>query len=124
VHEHFPASYEALAAMAKGTKYERISTDKAERDRLLFEAMRASDDPITREIGSGLADGSMTWRDVATNSAYAESVSQKLAILQDFDFSAIVTEMEQEKAIAGRERDRANNDDQDEVWQGFGKERR
>lgn len=119
---HFPASYEALVAMAKGTKYERIATDEAERDRLLFEAMRASDDPITREIGSGLADGSMTWHDVATSSAYAESVSQKLATLQDFDFGAIVTEMEQEKALAAQERDRAH-DDQDEVWQGFGKGR-
>ena len=32
------------------------------------------DDPRVREIGSGIADGTLTWRTVATHSAYSEDV--------------------------------------------------
>jgi hypothetical protein len=80
---------------------------------------------MTREIGSGLADGSLTWRTVGTSSAYAEYVQRSLDSMQTFDFGAVVTEMEQEKADAQRaaRRQQDEDDDPDELWQGFSRGR-
>jgi hypothetical protein len=118
--ERFPTSYEKLVALADGTKYEHVANDRAKLERLLIEAMRTSTDPMTREIGSGLADGSLTWRTVGTSSAYADYVQRSLDAMQTFDFGAVVSDMEQEKAEAERSARRQDEDeDPDELWQGF-----
>lgn len=123
--DRFPADYEQLAALADGTKYEQVAKDPAMLERMFVEAMRTSTDPMTREIGSGLADGSLSWRTVGTSSAYAEYLARSLDAMQTFDFGAIVAEMEQEKAeaelTARREQD--EHDDPDELWQGFNRGR-
>jgi hypothetical protein len=83
-----PANLDALLAMAKGTRWESVARDEKALERLLVEEMKKSTDPMTKEIGSGLADGSMTWRSVATSSAYAEFLEQGAEGMRDFDFAA------------------------------------
>jgi hypothetical protein len=83
-----PANLDALLAMAKGTRWESVARDEKALERLLVEEMKKSSDPMTREIGSGLADGSMTWRSVATSSAYADHLEQGAEGMRDFDFAA------------------------------------
>ena len=126
----FPASYEKLVELASGTKYEQVANDPVNLERQLVEAMRTSADPMTREIGSGLADGSLTWRAVGTSSAYAEYVQRSLDAMRTFNFAAVVNEMDQEKAEAEQERERTARREQDEyhdpdsLWQGLDWQRR
>jgi len=61
-----------LVAMAQRTKYAELVKDRAQLESLLLTQMKSSNDPMVREIGSGLADGTMNWRTLATNSAYAD----------------------------------------------------
>jgi hypothetical protein len=84
--------------------------------------MRTSADPLTKEIGSGLADGSLTWRTIGTSSAYSDYVQHNLDAMQTFDFGAVVDEMEQDKAEAAQVA-RQQDEDPDELWQGFNRGR-
>ncbi|MGQ0839855.1 hypothetical protein [Actinokineospora sp.] len=121
--EHFPPNLAELIKLADGTRYEHVAHDEAKLEQLLVEAMRTSADPITREIGSGIADGTMTWHTVATSSVYADYVHDSMDALQRFDFDAVAVEMAAEKVAAEQEeatrREQDELDDDGPLWQGL-----
>ncbi|MCT2586586.1 hypothetical protein [Actinophytocola gossypii] len=80
-----PANLTELLELTKGTRYESIAGNEQEIERLFVEEMTRSSDPMIREIGSGIADGTMTWHAVATSSAYAEQMNRGLEVMRDFD---------------------------------------
>ncbi|GAA4429957.1 hypothetical protein GCM10023148_34550 [Actinokineospora soli] len=111
----FPADIKGLVDLARGTPWERVVADEAALEQVLVKEMAASADPLTKEIGAGLADGSMTWRTVASTSAYAEFVGRGLDALRSYDFEQLAN------ALADGGVEEADEEDPDEpLWQGFG----
>lgn len=100
MNARIPANLDELVNLAKGTKHESIARDPKQLEELLLKEMKKSDDPMTREIGSGLADGTMTWRTLATNSAYAEFLDSAQEAVRLFDYGAAFEEMAAEQARA------------------------
>lgn len=74
--QSLPPDLNALIDLARGTKFESVARDEKKLEELLLKEMQASEDPMTREIGSGIADGTMTWRTVASTSAYATTSTE------------------------------------------------
>lgn len=110
-----PANLTELLKLAKGTRYESVAGDEQEVERLFLDALKNSADPMTREIGSGIADGSMTWQDVATSSAYAEHLGEHVEAMRDFDPAAALGALAEEDASAeeSEEDEPAANDEDD-----------
>lgn len=111
----FPTSLARLIELAKGTPYEHIAKDERALERMFLETLRNSDDPMLREIGGGIAGGTMTWRTIATHSAYAEFVEQSLAKAKEFDGGMVIEELgrEREKAAEEEQRQRERDDSED-----------
>jgi hypothetical protein len=78
--------------------------------------MRSSDDPMTREIGSGIADGSMTWHTVATSSAYSAYVDGSVEAMRRFDFKETFEALAAEQAEAEQKAEQAKQRDEDEPF--------
>lgn len=113
--EHVPANLNALINLAKGTKFESVARDEKKLEELLLKEMQASDDPMTREIGSGIADGTMTWRTVASTRAYAAYIDRSVEAMQRFDFGATFDALAAEQAASERAAEHAKQQqDQDE----------
>lgn len=95
---------------------------------MFLDTLKASDDPMRREIGSGIADATMTWRTVATSFAYAEFVEQSLAQAREFDGSTLTEELTRERQKTADEerrgRARAEAADADDVFRGVLKRRK
>lgn len=124
----FPSSLDKLIELAKGTPYEHVAKDEQALERMFLDTLKASGDPMRREIGSGIADGTMTWRTVATSSAYAEFVEQSLAEAREFDGSAVTEQLVREREKTAEEqrraRARAEVDDTEDVFTGVLKRRK
>ena len=118
----FPTDLNKLIELAEGTPYEQIAKDEQALDRMFLETLKASDDPMVREIGNGIADGTMTWRTVATQSSYAEFVEQTLAKAREFDGGMLAEELgrEREKAAKAEQqrRERVDRDDSEDLFHG------
>lgn len=118
----FPTSLDKLLELAKGTPYEHIAKDEQALERMFLDTLKASDDPMLREIGSGIADGTMTWHTVATHSAYAEFVEQSLAKAKEFDGGMLTEELSREREKATKEerrqRESAERDDSEDLFRG------
>ena len=114
-----------LLKLVEGTDFEDLARDEAKLQQLMYEAMKASDDPMTREIGEGLASGTITPMTIASTSAYTDFLDQNLQALQRFDGDALVESLEtlqaeakQQKADEAQHRD---DDDGEDLWQGLGR---
>ncbi|MDQ3401806.1 MAG: hypothetical protein M3548_00205 [Actinomycetota bacterium] len=119
----FPNNLTALVDLATGIRWEQVAGDEAKLEELLVREMAASADPMTREIGSGLADGSMNWHTIATSSGYADYLNHSLDALRGFDFEQAARTLAAEKvetahAAAARHEEQEHDD---EVWRGFDK---
>jgi hypothetical protein len=118
----FPTSLDKLLELAKGTPYEHIAKDEQALERMFLDTLKASNDPMLREVGSGIADGTMTWHTVATHSAYKEFVEQSLAKAKEFDGGILIEELgrERDKATTEerRQQERAERDDSENVFRG------
>jgi hypothetical protein len=113
--EHIPDNLNALINLAKGTKFESVARDEKKLEELLLKEMQANDDPMTREIGTGIADGTMTWRTVASTSAYADYIDRSVEAMQRFDFGATFEALAAERAANERAAEQAREQkDQDE----------
>jgi hypothetical protein len=115
--EHIPANLDALINLAKGTRFESVARDEKKLEELLLKEMQASDDPMTREIGSGIADGTMTWRTVASTSAYADYIDRGVEVMRRFDFGAEIDALAAEQAASERTAEQAKQEqDEDEPF--------
>ena len=118
----FPTNLNKLVELAEGTPYEHLATDEQALERMFLDALKASNDPMLREIGSGIADRSMTWHTIATHSAYAEFVEESLQKAKEFDGGVLAEELgrEQERAAEAerREQERAEESDSKDLFGG------
>lgn len=105
--EHIPANLDALVQLAKGTKFESVARDEQKLEELLLKEMQASDDAMTREIGSGIADGTMTWRTVASTSVYADYIGRGVEAMQRFDIGAEIDALAADQAASERAAEKA-----------------
>lgn len=125
--DHLPASLAALIGLAEGTKFEAVARDEKKLEELLLKEMRASDDPITREIGSGISDGTMTWRTVASTSAYSEYINRSVEAVQRFDFGAafdaLAAEREANERAAEQAKEQKERDEDEPFSRGVLKRR-
>lgn len=83
-----PGDFDQLRELARGTRLEPCLNDEKQLEALLLKEMQASKDPVTREIGAGIAGGSMTWRTVASSGVYADYIERGMAAMRDLDFGA------------------------------------
>ena len=120
---HFPASRTAFLKMIEESPHADLLRDEQRLRKCVVDAMKTSDDPLTREIGEGLAGGTMSWHTVATTSAYSDFVDRSLAALQQFDFNTLVEDLEVAQPTAD-DHDRRPDDDGEDLWQGLGGKRR
>lgn len=120
---HIVQSQDQFVQLADGTQYEEWLRDEHKMRRRLFDAMKASDDPMTREVGNGLADGSLTFRALATSSAYSDFLAANLAALRELDVAGMTEQLVQERDVADAQRRektlQQEHDDEEDVWQGF-----
>jgi hypothetical protein len=116
MNEHIPARLNELVKLTKGTEFEAVARDEKKLEELLLKEMKASDDPMTREIGSGIADGSMTWHTVATSSAYSEYLDRSVEAMERFDFKGTFDALAAEQAEAEQKAEQAKQRDEDEPF--------
>ena len=109
--------------LAAGTELGALLRDESKLEKVVIDALKASADPMAREIGEGLASGTMSWSTIATTSAYADFLDRNLAALRQFDFNGLVGELEAAQVEAAQkkaeEQQRRSYDDEDDVWQGL-----
>lgn len=124
----FPASRSEFLKLVEGTEYAEVLRDESKLEKIVIDAMKGSDDPLTREIGEGLAGGTMSWSKVATTSAYADFLDRGLTALQQFDFNGLAEDLEAAKAESARSQaegqNRRDDDDGEDLWQGLRRNRR
>jgi hypothetical protein len=123
----FPADRNEFVQLVEGTEYAALR-DESKLEQMLIDTMKGSDDPITREIGESLANGTMTWGTLATTSAYSGFLDRGLTALQDFDFNGLVedltaVEVEPDEPKASNDNGRRDDDGED-LWQGLRGRRR
>jgi hypothetical protein len=123
----FPASRDRFLELVEGTEHAEILRDEATLEKIIIDALKASDDPVTREIGEGRADGTLTWRTIATTSAYSGFLENGLTALREFDFNGFAedlaaTKVEAAQPDAGTPGRR--HDDGEDLWQGLRGRRR
>jgi hypothetical protein len=114
MNERIPVSLNELIKLARGTEFESAARDEKKLEELLLKEMRASDDPMTREIGSGIADGSMTWHTVATNSAYSDYVDSSVEAMRRFDFKETFETLAAKQAEAEQKAEQTRQRDDDD----------
>ncbi len=97
-----------LVELAQRTKYADLVKDRRQLESLLLTQMKGSQDPMTREIGNGIAGGTMSWRTLATNSAYSEFLTRAQESMATFSLepalATLTAEAEAEAAAAEQER--------------------
>lgn len=123
---HFPHSRTEFLKLVEGTDNAEILQDEAKLEKAVIDAMKVSDDPLAREIGEGLAAGTMSWRTIATTSAYSDFLDRGLAALQQFDFNGLAADLEAAKAEPDQQKvdDRGRRDDDGEdLWRGLRRKR-
>jgi hypothetical protein len=124
----FPSSLHELLKLVEGTPYEAIARDEGKLQQIVYDAMKASDDPMTREIGEGLASRTITPMTIASTSAYADFLDRNLEALQRFDGDALVEQLETDQAEAANkkaeEAERRDDDDGEDLWQGLDRNNR
>ncbi|OLF15702.1 hypothetical protein [Actinophytocola xanthii] len=118
----FPTSLDKLLELTRGTPYEHLAKDEQALERLFLDTLRTSDDPMLREIGTGIGDGTMTWRTVATHSAYAGILEQNLEKAREFDGGALAAELTAERSRTDekerQQRERTDTDDSEDLFRG------
>lgn len=107
-----PGNFDELRELVKGTRFESVADDEGKLKALLLKEMQASDDPVTREIGTGIAGGSMTWRTVVSSGVYGEYLERGMAAMRDLDFDATFASVPPEEAPQPRRTER----DEDEPF--------
>jgi hypothetical protein len=114
MYERIPAKLDELIKLAEGTEFESAAKDEKKLEELLLREMRKSDDPMTREIGSGIADGSMTWHTIATSSAYSDYVNSSVEAMRRFDFKETFEALAAKQAEAEQKAEQARQRDDDD----------
>jgi hypothetical protein len=79
-------------------------SDPAARRRLVFERLAASDDPVAREMGQQLRDGTMRVRDMWAVPAYRQVLERGIRKLESFDLHEFNDQLD--TAVAQYESDR------------------
>ncbi|HEV8556962.1 MAG TPA: hypothetical protein VGR06_11270 [Actinophytocola sp.] len=123
----FPASRAEFLKLVEGTEYAEILRDEAKLEKIMIDALKASDDPVTREIGEGLVDGTLTWRTIARTSAYSGFLEHGLTALWEFDFNGLAEDLAATKAQAAQPdagTPGRRHDDGEDLWQGLRGRRR
>jgi hypothetical protein len=124
----FPADRNEFVQLLEATEYADALRDESELEQMLIDVMKGSQDPITREIGESLANGTMTWGTLATSSAYSGFLDRGLAALQEFDFNGLaedLTAAKTEPADPNARNDKGRReDDGADLWQGLRGRRR
>lgn len=105
--QRIPLSEAQFRDAIAGTRYEELFRDERKVDQLFIDLLKTSDDPMAREIGSGLADGTLTKEQLAQGSVYADFVQQNLASLQQMNMQEAFDEVAEEKRQAEEEAARA-----------------
>lgn len=85
--EYIPQSSQEIEDLVTGTEYEELFRDPQRMRSFLIEQLRANEDPMAREIGEGLADGTLTDEQLTASRAYADHLSQKMRELCDVDYT-------------------------------------
>jgi hypothetical protein len=123
----FPASRSEFLKLVEKTGYAGVLRDESKLEKMVIDALKGSDDPVTREIGEGLAGGTLGWHTIAMTSAYSGFLDRGLTALQQFDFNRLAEDLEAAKVEAERphvgDRDRRDDDGED-LWQGMRGKRR
>jgi hypothetical protein len=114
--------------LVEGTELEELLRDESKLETIIVDALKASDDPMAKEIGEGLAGGTMSWRTIATTSAYADFVDRGLTSLRQFDFTRLAGDLEAAQEEAAREkaeaREGGGDDHAADLWQGLRRKKR
>ena len=100
--ERLPSTPEEFLAWLQGTPYEELFRDEARLDAMMADLLRSSRDPLAREVGQGLVDGSLTTREVGGGSAYADFVDRGLAAARGLDLRAALAELDDLREDAAR----------------------
>lgn len=97
-----PRNPQEFLAMVRGTPYEALFRDEAKLDAMMFDLMKQSRDPLAREVGAALSDGSLTVRQLADSDVYSEVVRGGLEAAAGLDprgaLEAVVAEREAAQA--------------------------
>jgi hypothetical protein len=114
----FPKSRAEFLAALRGTQYEELFRDESKLDATFADLLKRSADPLAREIGSGLADGTLTKEQVGGSGVYAEFVSGGLGALRQLDYGEVFDSVAEEQEQAREEAATEEDEDRD-VWQGL-----
>jgi hypothetical protein len=98
MNANIPSNPNELLELVKGTRYESVAGDERKLHKLFLDEMKSSSDPMTREIAVGIADGTMTWHNLAANSAYRDYLDRSMDAMQQFDFGAAFEDLAAERA--------------------------
>jgi hypothetical protein len=108
-------NFDELLKLARGTRLESYANDEEKLKAFLIKEMQASTDPVTREIGDGIAGGSMTWRTVAASGAYREYIERGARTMSELDLGATFESVKSEQEHRPGQ-PRAADDDEDDYF--------
>ena len=99
-HDRPPHTTEELLAAVRGTPYDALLRDEATFDAVMFDLLKQSRDPVAREVGEGLADGSLSVRQLGDSDVYADFVRRGLDSAATLDPGSVLDELAEEREAA------------------------
>lgn len=117
-------SVEEVLAKIEQTPIGAMLRDERAMERMVFDLMTRSDDRVIREMGRELREGNITLKGLGDVPEYRTAMQSSLARVGDLDLAGMSEQLdeliaEQQEAEAD---DEVTEDDEDELWQGFGRE--
>jgi hypothetical protein len=89
-----PGFLAGILGAVEATPYGALLRDPHRRHQLIFRALAASDDSLTREVGNQLLAGLVTPRQLLRSPEYRQFFTDSLAAAQRFDVRAIRADTE------------------------------
>lgn len=121
--DRLPTSRSEFLKMVEASPYAEVLRDETRLRAAVIDALKQSEDPVTREIGEGLSGGTMTWTTIATTSAYADFLQRGCAALRQFDLAKLAADLsaapDPRPAVPAR-----RDDSEEDLWQGLRRRRR
>lgn len=102
-----------------------IVRDEQSMERMIFDLMTRSEDPVVREMGTELREGNITLRGLGDIPSYRTAMEAGLNRVGELDLASMSDQLdeliaERQDSETGQDA-REDDEEPDELWQGFGR---
>lgn len=115
-----PSVAEVLAKIGQSPIGAMLRDEQA-MERMVFDLMTRSEDPVVREMGTELREGNVTLRGLGDIPAYRSVMESGLERVGDLDLASMSEQLDELTDERPSTDSGPDEEEPDELWQGFGR---